>query len=331
LHLLLLDIFDTIRTLGWSGAIDLLRNGLTLGSLYALIALGYSMVYGILKLLNFAHGDIYMVGSFIGYGVLTALGGPLSPRLALVPLIVLIFAAAMLGAGLLGVVIERFAYRPLREAPRIAPLISALGVSFFLQNSVLLLFGAQHRLWDPFDLGGNPDLGEAGPLVKPAFTVKDIPITVAQVLVISTAVGLMIGLTLVVSRTQIGKAMRATAFDREAAAMMGIDVDRVIASTFFIGSVLAGAAGVMFGLYVGDTYHFMGFLAGLKAFTAAVVGGIGSIPGAMLGGLVVGLAEAFSTGYVGGKWSDLVVFALLVVVLLTRPTGLLGKRAINKV
>jgi branched-chain amino acid transport system permease protein len=163
------------------------------------------------------------------------------------------------------------------------------------------------------------------------FTVKDVPVTVAQVLVISTAVALMVALTLLVARTQIGKAMRATAFDREAAAMMGIDVDRVIAVTFFIGSLLAGAAGVMFGLYVGDTYHFMGFLAGLKAFTAAVVGGIGSIPGAMLGGLVVGLAEAYSTGYVGGQWSDLVVFGLLVAVLLVRPTGLLGARAIKKV
>ena len=331
LHLLLFDIIDTVRALGWSGAIDLLRNGITLGSLYALIALGYSMVYGILKLLNFAHGDVYMVGSFIGYGVLTALGGPLSPKLALTPLILLIFLAAMLGSGTLGVVIERFAYRPLRNAPRIAPLISALGVSFFLQNSVLLLFGAQHRLWDPFDLGGNPARGVPGPLTSPVFTVKGVPVTVAQVLVVSTAVALMVALTVLVARTRIGKAMRATAYDREAAAMMGIDVDRVISSTFFIGSVLAGGAGVMFGLYIGDTYHFMGFLAGLKAFTAAVVGGIGSIPGAMLGGLVVGLAEAYATGYVGGKWSDLVVFSLLVVVLLVRPTGLLGARAIHKV
>jgi branched-chain amino acid transport system permease protein len=331
LHVQLLAILDNVRALGWSGALELLRNGLTLGSLYALIALGYSMVYGILKLLNFAHGDVYMVGSFIGYGVLSSLGGPLSPNIALTPLILLIFVVAMLGSGAVGVVIERFAYRPLRNAPRIAPLISALGVSFFLQNSMLLLFGAQHRLWNPYQLGGNAALGKPGPLITPVFTVKGVPVTVAQLLVVATAIGLMIALTFLVARTRLGKAMRATAYDREAAAMMGIDIDRVITYTFFIGSMLAGAAGVMFGLYVGDTYHFMGFLAGLKAFTAAVVGGIGSIPGAVLGGLVVGLAEAYATGYAGGKWSDLLVFALLVVVLLVRPTGLLGTRAINKV
>jgi branched-chain amino acid transport system permease protein len=313
-------------------AIQLTVNGLTLGSLYALIALGYSMVYGILKLLNFAHGDVYMIGAFIGYGILTAFGGALSLDLALAPLIVLMFLAAMLGSGALGVVIERFAYRPLREAPRIAPLISALGVSFFLQNSVLLLFGAQFRTYNSFLLGSDqPELFIPGPLIDAVLVIRGVNVQLVQVIVLATTVALMVALTLLVARTQIGKAMRATAFDREAAAMMGIDVDRVIASTFFIGSVLAGAAGVMFGLLFSQVFHFMGFLAGLKGFTAAVVGGIGSIPGAMLGGLVVGLAEAYATGYVGGRWSDLIVFGILIFVLLVRPSGLLGTRAIQKV
>jgi branched-chain amino acid transport system permease protein len=312
--------------------VQLLVNGLTLGSLYALIALGYSMVYGILKLLNFAHGDVYMVGAFAGYGVLSALGGPLSPNLALMPLIVLMFLGAMLASGLLGVVIERFAYRPLREAPRIAPLISALGVSFFLQNSVLLLFGAEFRTYNSFQLGTpNPELFEPGPLIDPVFVVFGVNVQRVQVLVFAVTAALMVALTFLVARTRIGKAMRATAYDREAAAMMGIDVDRVIASTFFIGSLLAGAAGVMFGLLFSQVFHFMGFLAGLKGFTAAVVGGIGSIPGAMLGGLVVGLAEAFAAGYLGGRWSDLTVFGILIFVLLVRPSGLLGARAIQKV
>jgi branched-chain amino acid transport system permease protein len=312
--------------------IQLLVNGITLGSLYGLIALGYSMVYGILKLLNFAHGDVYMIGAFAGYGVLTLLGGPLSPNIALAPLIVLMFLGAMIASGLLGVVIERFAYRPLRDAPRIAPLISALGVSFFLQNSALLLFGSQFRSYDSFVLGSsNPEFFEPGPLTDPLFVVKNVNVQLIQVIVLATTVGLMVALTLLVAKTQIGKAMRATSYDREAAAMMGIDTDRVIASTFFIGSLLAGAAGVMFGLLFSQVFHFMGFLAGLKGFTAAVVGGIGSIPGAMLGGLLVGLAESFAAGYLGGRWSDLTVFGILILVLLVRPSGLLGTRAIHKV
>ncbi len=313
-------------------ATQLFVNGLTLGSLYALIALGYSMVYGILKLLNFAHGDVYMVGAFIGYAILNGLGGPISPSIAIAPLIVLMFLGAMLGSGALGVVIERFAYRPLRDAPRIAPLISALGVSFFLENSVLLLLGAQFRTYNSFLLGSaHPKQFVPGPLSDAVFVVNGVNVQLVQILVLATALGLMVALTLLVARTQIGKAMRATAFDREAAAMMGIDVDRVIATTFFIGSLLAGAAGVMFGLLFSQVYHLMGFLAGLKGFTAAVVGGIGSIPGAMLGGVLVGLAEAYATGYFGGRWSDLIVFAILIFVLLVRPSGLLGTRAIQKV
>jgi branched-chain amino acid transport system permease protein len=306
----------------WSKFWDLTVSGVTLGSVYALVALGYSMVYGILKLLNFAHGDVYMIGAFMGFFMLRWLGGPVDPNVAAWLAVVLMFLFAMVACGGLGVVIERFAYRPLRNAPRIAPLISALGVSFFLQNSALLLFGASFRDYGTFDLIGTR-----------TFHYKDIFLSVPQVLTIVSAIGLMIVLTLLVARTRIGKAMRATAFDREAASMMGIDVDRVIASTFFIGSALAGAAGVMFALVFGQIYHFMGFLAGLKGFTAAVIGGIGSIPGAMLGGLLVGLAESYATGYLprGSTFQNLYVFALLIAIIIIRPTGILGKADVNKV
>jgi branched-chain amino acid transport system permease protein len=314
-------VYVVVRTDGdWALFFQLTVNGVTLGSVYALIALGYSMVYGILKLLNFAHGDVYMVGAFVGFGVLTIFGGPLNPTLPVWLLVLVMFAVAMLATGGLGVLIERVAYRPLRDAPRIAPLISALGVSFFLQNSMLLLVGADFRSYNPFDL-----IGLEGVDVGPVFISR------IRIIVVAAAIALMIVLALLVARTRIGKAMRATSYDREAAMMMGIDTDRVIATTFFIGSALAGAAGVMFGLVFSQIFHFMGFLAGLKGFTAAVVGGIGSIPGAMLGGLLVGLTEAYATGYASGNWSDLIVFALLVLVMLLRPSGLLGTAAIQKV
>jgi branched-chain amino acid transport system permease protein len=306
----------------WSLFWDLTVSGVTLGSVYALIALGYSMVYGILKLLNFAHGDVYMIGAFVGYFALRALGGPVSPSIAAWVVVVLMFVAAMVACGALGVVIERFAYRPLREAPRIAPLISALGVSFFLQNTALLVFGASFRDYDTFHLIG-----------ARTYNYGNVFLSLPQILTMLAALGLMVALTLLVSRTKIGKAMRATSFDREAASMMGIDVDRVISSTFFIGSALAGAAGVMFGLVFGQIYHFMGFLAGLKGFTAAVIGGIGSIPGAMLGGLLVGLSESYATGYLpqGSTFRDLYVFALLILIILIRPSGILGKADVKKV
>ena len=298
-----------------------LVNGLTLGSVYALIALGYTMVYGILKLLNFAHGEVYMMGAFAGYGIMTVLGGPFALSVPVVALILLMLAGAMVGAGALGVVIERFAYRPLRNAPRIAPLISALGVSFFLQSTALLLFGADFRSYETYEF---IDLGIGihwGPL----------NISAVRIMVILTSFALMIALTLLVAKTRLGKAMRATAFDREAAAMQGIDVDRVIVFTFLIGSALAGAAGVMVGLVFYKVYFLMGFIAGLKGFTAAVVGGIGSIPGAMLGGLSIGLAEAFITGYVSSTFQDFFVFSILIAILLVRPSGLLGRADIQKV
>jgi branched-chain amino acid transport system permease protein len=297
--------------------------GLTLGSLYALIALGYTMVYGVLKLLNFAHGDVYMIGAFIGWFVLEALGGPLSPNVPTPVLIVLMFVAAMAGCAVLGLVIERFAYRPLRRAPRIAPLISALGVSFFLQQTAVLLWGSIPREYDTFSLRG-------GQLFK-TVSLGNLRVQYVQILVIASAVVLMIGLTLLVWRTTIGKAMRATSFDPEAASMMGIDIDRVIAFTFFVGSALAGAAGVMSGLVFQNIQPYMGFGAGLKAFTAAVVGGIGNITGAMLGGMIIGVAEAFTTGYLSSTFQNLIVFGLLIVFMLFRPTGLRGAAILQKV
>jgi len=298
-----------------------LVNGITLGSVYALIALGYSMVYGILKLLNFAHGDVYMMGAFAGYAVLVMLGGPAAPVVPVVLLVLLMFLAAMTVSGVLGVVIERFAYRPLRRAPRIAPLISAIGVSFFLQSVALLMFGARFRSYDTPKLV-SPRTGlHLGPL----------RISLVRIVVIVSAILLMIGLQFLVKRTRLGKAMRATSFDMEAAAMMGVDVDRVVVATFLIGSALAGAAGVMVGLVFNRVFHFMGFVAGLKGFTAAVIGGIGSIPGAMLGGLIIGIAEAFSAGYVSSTFQNLIVFGILILFMLLRPVGLLGEPEIVKV
>ncbi|HEX5585397.1 branched-chain amino acid ABC transporter permease [Gaiella sp.] len=303
--------------------IQLTVNGLTLGSVYALIALGYTMVYGILKLLNFAHGDVFMVGSFIGFGMLQLLGGSKDPVFSIYLVLVLVTLAAMAGTAVLGVAIERFAYRPLRDAPRIAPLISALGVSFFLAYSMQLMFGAQFRDYDTFGMAN-------GDLFFKGIDIWDVKVSLVRIIVIVAAFVLMFVLWLLVTRTKTGKAMRATSIDREAAAMMGIDIDRVIVFAFVLGSALAGAAGVMFALRAPVSVT-IGFLAGLKGFTAAVIGGIGSIPGAMAGGLLLGFAEAYTQGYITTRWSDLVVFAILIGFMLFRPQGLFGKPDIQKV
>ena len=303
-------------------------NGLTLGSVYALIALGYSLVYGVLKLLNFAHGDVYMVGAFIGFGMIQWLGfrgadGAWDPVLGTWFVLVVVLVVAMAGTAGLGVAIERFAYRPLRDAPRIAPLISALGVSFFLAYSMQLMFGAQQRDYNAFGI-------DNGQLFLQGFNIGNVRVPLLRIIIIASAFVLMVVLWLLVTRTRTGKAMRATSFDREAAAMMGIDIDRVIVFTFVLGSALAGAAGVMFALRA-PASTTMGFIAGLKGFTAAVIGGIGSIPGAMGGGLILGLAEAYTQGYISSKWSDLIVFVILILFMLFRPQGLFGKADINKV
>ena len=298
-----------------------LVNGITTGALYALVALGFSMVYGVLKLLNFAHGDLYMVGAYIGFFVIRWFGGPTALIIPVPLLLVIMFVLAGGLVGGLGVAIERFAYRPLRNAPRIAPLITAIGISFFLENSALLLFGAQYRIYN------TPDFISFSTGIQ----IGSVSIDAVQIMCLLLALLLMIGLRLLVSRTRLGKQMRAVAVDREAAEMLGINVNFTIAATFFIGSALAGIAGVMAGLLFNQVNSTIGFLVGLKAFTASVVGGIGSIPGAMLGGLLIGIAESFITGYISSLYSDLLVFALLIVVMLVRPTGLLGQVQLQKV
>jgi branched-chain amino acid transport system permease protein len=304
----------------WATFVQLCVNGLTLGSVYALLALGYSMVYGVLKLLNFAHGDVFMIGAYIGYGILTSFGGSLNLSISVGLVIVLMMGGAMIGCGLLGVLIERVAYRPLRAAPRIAPLISALGVSFFLANSAQLLFGAASKSYNTFGLVPPED----------GIHWRNLNVWWIQVLVIGSTVVFMLLLTWLVQRTKVGKAMRAVSFDREAAAMMGIDPDRVIVYTFFIGSALAGAAGVLIGLVLFQAFPYMGFNYGLQAFTAAVVGGIGYIPGAMFGGLLIGFVQSFSQYYFT-TWFQLVSLLLLVGVMLIRPSGLFGKATLEKV
>jgi branched-chain amino acid transport system permease protein len=296
-------------------------NGLTTGSLYALIALGYTMIYGVLKLLNFAHGDLFMVGAFIGYFAIGWFGGATSLTIPVPLLIVVMMACAVVAVGGLGVAIERFAYRPLRDAPRIAPLITALGVSFVLENGVLLLFGGLTRYYNtpafiPFSV---------------SLHVDGVAIGIVQILIFALSIALMFGLTVLVNRTVFGKSMRAVASDREAAEMLGINVDRTIAMTFLLASGLAGIAGVMFGLYANQVSNTIGFLAGLKAFTAAVIGGIGSIPGAMIGGMFIGLCEAFSLTYISTRYGDLIVFGILIVVLLVRPNGIFGQKPLQKV
>jgi len=298
-----------------------LVNGITTGALYSLVALGFSMVYGVLKLLNFAHGDLYMVGAYVGFFVIQWFGGPSALT---IPVPLLLLAMFVLSAGLvggLGVAIERFAYRPLRDAPRIAPLITAIGISFFLENAALLLFGAQFRVYNTADFIS----------LSSGIQIGSVTIDSVQIMVLVLGLVLMVGLRELVNRTKLGKQMRAVAADREAAEMMGINVNFTISATFFLGSALAGVAGVMGGLLFNQVTPTIGFVVGLKAFTAAVVGGIGSIPGAMLGGLLIGVAESMITGYVSSTYTNLFVFALLIVVMLVRPSGLLGRAQLQKV
>jgi branched-chain amino acid transport system permease protein len=279
------------------------------------------MVYGVLKLLNFAHGDLYMVGAYIGFFVIQWFGGSQHLSIAVPLLLVIMFVLAGVLVGGLGVAIERFAYRPLRDAPRIAPLITAIGISFFLESAALLLFGAQFRVYNTSEFIK----------LSSGIQVGSVTIDSVQIMVLVLGVVLMAGLQLLVNRTKLGKQMRAVAADREAAEMLGINVNFVITATFFLGSALAGVAGIMGGLLFNQVTNTIGFIAGLKAFTAAVVGGIGSIPGAMLGGLLIGLAESFVTGYISSTYTHLLVFALLIVVMLLRPSGLLGRAQLQKV
>jgi len=296
-----------------------LINGLVHGGMYALIALGYTMVYGIIELINFAHGDVYAMGSFFSIAILALLpiGSITSgPVLVLIAIAVILLAALL--CGIVGVLIERLAYRRLRNAPRLAPLITAIGVSLILENIMQLWKGPAEVPFPQF-------------LPNTEHVVAGISFYNYDLIVVVVSVICMIGLNAFVYGTKLGRAMRATAQDRDAAQLMGINVNSTIAWTFFIGSALAGVAGFVSGLYYGTTFFLNGYQAGLKAFTAAVLGGIGNITGAMLGGFVIGMVEALSTQFLGDQWSEVVVFSILVVVLVLRPSGLLGEQLPEKV
>lgn len=299
-------------------------SGLILGGVYALVALGYTLIYGIMFMINFAHGDVMMMGAFAGYFTLEALNnaGLLNRSLAWSAIsIILTFAAGMaVGTGV-ATVLERIAYRPLRYAPRLVPLISAIGASLFLENAAQLAFGTARRDYT------NPTIIDRNAGWNLLVGGQPVLITYTGVLTFVMSIALMVGLYMLVQRTKAGKAMRAVAEDKEVAALMGIDVDRVIANTFAISGALAGAAGVMWGLHMGIIYHYVGFLPGIKAFTAAVMGGIGNIPGAMLGGLALGVMESVAPAALGLPFQlkDVLAFSILILVLIFRPTGLLGE------
>jgi branched-chain amino acid transport system permease protein len=293
-----------------------LLNGITWGSIYALVALGYTMVYGVLKLINFAHGEVYMVGAMAGYYAAHALGVADAPSLGA---LLLVLVASMLACGLLGALIERVAYRPLRGAGRLAPLITAIGVSLLLQNAGQLVFGADPKFF--------PALLRSEELAR----VGGIAVSNIQITVLATAIALMAGLQYVVQRTRFGRAMRAVSYDAPAAALMGVPVDRVILGTFVLGSMLAAAAGILVGLSNPKIDPLMGLMPGLKAFVAAVLGGIGSVPGAMVGGLLLGVIETLVTGYLSSTYRDAIAFVILVLILLVRPTGLFGAPQTEKV
>ncbi|MES9960805.1 MAG: branched-chain amino acid ABC transporter permease LivH [Sedimenticola sp.] len=296
--------------------IELLFSGLTRGSIYALIALGYTMVYGIIGLINFAHGEIYMIGAFTAFIVSTVLSIYGFPLLSIV---VLAGLAAAVWSSAYGFTVEKLAYRPLRHAPRLSPLISAIGMSIFLQNYVLL---AQTSDFLPF-----PELIPDFDFMEPYAHI----VGSSDMVILVTTATCMILLTLLIKFSRIGKAMRATSQDRTMAMLTGINVDRVISTTFVIGSTLAAVGGMLIASHIGQINFFIGFIAGIKAFTAAVLGGIGSIPGAVLGGLVLGLTESFATGYVSSDYEDVFAFSLLVLILIFKPSGILGKAEIQKV
>ena len=291
-----------------------LINGLSLGAIYAVVALGYTMVYGIIELINFAHGDVYTAGSFVALAMLLLLGatGHMAAA-ALTFALIVTFLVTMLIMGGTGVVIERFAYRPLRGRPRLAPLLTAIGVSFSLENLLQLWMGPS-----PVSF---PQL-----IPNPFFALGPVSISQMQLVVIFSSLVMMIALQLFVQGTKLGKAMRATAQDWMAAEIMGIDINKTIALTFFIGSVLAGAAGVITGLFYGNTWFINGFRAGLIAFTSAVLGGIGNTTGAALGGFVIGFIEVMTAQYIGFQWAEVTIFSVLILVLIFRPTGLLGQQ-----
>ena len=316
--------------------LQILVIGITTGAIYALIALGYTMVYGIIELINFAHGDIFMIGTFVCVSIFAAFGITNSSQaptgLALVGVLLITLLGAMVICAVLGVVIERFAYRPLRNAPRLAPLITAIGVSLILEDV--------GKLWKGISFVSFPQI-----FPQIFYHIGPIVISSINILVIVVAAVMMVALQWLVTRTRTGRAMRAVAQDREAAALMGVNVNRIIAITFFIGAALAGAAGLIYGLQFGSTIFYLGFTLGLFAFTAAVLGGIGNLVGAMLGGVLIGIIEAMSNlicdstqpgctiglPHGGAAWHEAIIFVVLILILIFRPTGLLGQQTPEKV
>ena len=296
-------------------------NGVSLGAMYALLALGFTMVYGIIELINFAHFNVFMVGSFVGLWVFEAMGfsgqSQVLYGLPLIGVLLVGLVVVMLASGFLGVAIERVALRPLRGVSGTAPMITTIGVSYILFNVILLTVGAN-------------TLNYANPLPKVSWDIGEATLRLREVLLWVVSLALMLGLHFFVRHTKMGKAMQATAQDQEAARMMGVDVDRVVVMAFFLGSALAGAAGMIFGLYYNYTSFIIGYTAGLRAFTAAVLGGIGNIPGAMLGGVLIGLIESLGGQYLEVRWTDVIIFSILVLVLVFRPTGLFGRAAPSK-
>jgi branched-chain amino acid transport system permease protein len=296
-------------------------NGLALGMMYALLALGFTMVYGIIELINFAHFSVFMSGTFIGLVVLELMGlGGASKALSGLPLIgalVVLFGVTMAATGLLGVLIERVCLRPVRGVSGTAPMITTIGVAFILINIALLTWGPQTKRFPPLLPNWRWEIGQAD-------------VTFKQLLLCATGLILMLSLNLLVKRTALGKAMRATAQDMDAAKMMGVDVDRIIMLTFFLGSALAGAGSLFFGLYYGFTGYYIGYTTGLRAFTSAVLGGIGNIPGAVVGGLLIGLIQSLGGQFLEVKWTDVIIFSILITVMVFRPTGLLGVHAPQK-
>jgi branched-chain amino acid transport system permease protein len=300
-----------------------LINGITLGSIYGLIAIGYTMVYGIIGMINFAHGDIFMVGSFIALIMIIALGLTAGSAIAVIILsLLLVLVLAMVLTSAWGWSVERIAYRPLRGSFRLAPLITAIGMSIILQNFVQIAQGARVKPLQPIITGGYTVMDSGGFAVQ----VSNI-----QILIVMTTVILMVAFSLLIGRTSLGRAQRACEQDRRMASLLGIDVDRTISLTFVMGAALAAVAGLMYLLYYGVIDFFIGFVAGVKAFTAAVLGGIGSLPGAMLGGLLLGLIETFWSGYFSAEYKDVAAFSILAIVLIFMPSGLLGRPEVEKV
>jgi len=294
-----------------------LTNGLAVGGIYALIALGYTMVYGVLKLINFAHGDLFTIGAYLGLTLLTAFS--LTEHLG--PLIgVVVLAGMVMGlVAVVGALLERIAYRPLRQSHRLSAVVSALGASIFFQNAVMLIYGARFRVY-PHNI-----------LPKTAVNIFGLDIPLIRIIILFSSVIMMAALYFYIHKTRIGTAIRAAAIDQGAAKLMGINVDFVILIVFLIGPALGGAAGLMVGLYYGQINFTMGWLYGLKAFIAAILGGIGNIPGAMVGGLLLGVIEAMGAAYFSIAWKDAIAFFVLILILIVRPTGLLGERVAEKI